>query len=573
MSFTTLTWPWMLAGLGALAALLFLLQRLRIRHREVVVPSTLFWRAAAEEAPARTLVERFRHPWAYALILLICALLWLAFGNPTAEYRADTTLHVAVLDGSATMMAGSRFDDAVSALRAHVRTLPPAQRQVLWSAGELRTLLNPGEHELLLARRLARLRPQAAPGGLDNVLRSLSYVARPERPVSVTIFGDSPLRISSNVESESLRVTRVASSSEEQQANHGIVALGMAETASGTWSQVDVYFEIAGNAAAGPVPEFQVALDGTRLPPDRILPFARGEAAGYLVAGLPAAGGLLEIRLLHADTIAVDDSAQLRLPDRPRVRVQLAPSLEVLRAALTSDPVVELVGEGGQVAIRRRGEDFGAGLPALEFVDRSAPAAFSFVHPPRFDAGTVLHDAVEATGLREVDATALAASARQAIEVAVTPGPRWEIRVWADLLTPDFNFLDSRAFPLFLSNSIRWLAQVPGIAPYAAAGRPLVRETPDSAPRPLGPEGRALDVLGDVFIPTQACTLEIEGQAEPLVVSLLDATTTTASGLSADADVPAASFRIPHHPATWLLLLALVLLLAEWRLFHLGRVP
>jgi hypothetical protein len=82
MNFTQLPLPGVLAGIAVLAGVLYALQRLRVRHRAVTVVTTLFWRVAAEEAPARTLRERFRHPWAYLLILVILCLLWLAWAGP-----------------------------------------------------------------------------------------------------------------------------------------------------------------------------------------------------------------------------------------------------------------------------------------------------------------------------------------------------------------------------------------------------------------------------------------------------------------------------------------------------------
>ena len=70
------------AGLIGLALLLFGLQWLRVRHRRVEVVTTLFWREAIEETRACVLWQRFRHPWAYLLSLLIVGLLWLAWAGP-----------------------------------------------------------------------------------------------------------------------------------------------------------------------------------------------------------------------------------------------------------------------------------------------------------------------------------------------------------------------------------------------------------------------------------------------------------------------------------------------------------
>src|SRR5205814_6815643 len=76
MTFANLPAAWVLGGLAGLAALLFVLQQLRTRYRDVTVVTTMFWKQVVDEAPVRKLRERFRHPWAYALILLIAGLVW-----------------------------------------------------------------------------------------------------------------------------------------------------------------------------------------------------------------------------------------------------------------------------------------------------------------------------------------------------------------------------------------------------------------------------------------------------------------------------------------------------------------
>ena len=60
MSFANLAPLWVALDLGALVAGLYLLQRLRVQHRDLQVPTTLFWREAVEEARARVLVRRFQ---------------------------------------------------------------------------------------------------------------------------------------------------------------------------------------------------------------------------------------------------------------------------------------------------------------------------------------------------------------------------------------------------------------------------------------------------------------------------------------------------------------------------------
>ena len=109
-----------LAGLAAIAGVLFLLQRLRVRHRPVLVISTLFWRAAVEEARARVLVERFRHPLVYLFLLAICAFLWLAAAGLDGEDR-DGRRHLVLVEGSAAAgVTEARLAETLRSVATHV---------------------------------------------------------------------------------------------------------------------------------------------------------------------------------------------------------------------------------------------------------------------------------------------------------------------------------------------------------------------------------------------------------------------------------------------------------------------
>jgi hypothetical protein len=576
MSFTLLPLAAVLAGLAGLAALLYALQRLRIRHRPVTVVTTLFWRVAAEEAPARTFTERFRHPWAYALILLIAALLWLAFAGPEPARSPGGAFHVLVLDGSAGMAAGARFDAAVAALQRTVSGLPVDQRQVIWSGAGERTLLNPGEHALLMEKRLAGLRPEPAPAGVEGLLRQLAAAGRPGRATNVVIFGDAPVRAETLALLPGVNVSRAGLGARPAARNAGITALGVTEAASGAWDRVDVFVRVESDQKpAGPPPALQLDLDGREVPAAQLRP-VRGDAAqGYLLADLPAAGGLLSVRLAAADALALDDVARVRLPDKPRLKVQLAPSLaRSLRPVLEADPAVQLVERDAQVVIRRAGEAFGAGLPALEFVPAGAQQpAFRIVHPAKLDSAAVFEHAVQAIGLKEIDAMALAQAARRPVEATVATGPQWRFEVWQELLSEEFNFTQARAFPLFIAQALRWLAGARTGHPVVAAGRPLTNEALEPADRILGAQDRVIDPLGVPYVPAQAGELRRENEARPLAVSLLDPATTLGAAGGASALAVSGTRGLGLNPATWLLLAALVLLGVEWYLYQTGRVP
>ena len=178
MGFANLS-TWAVAGgLAALAAVLYALQRLRIRLRERQVATLLFWKAALDESPARTLVQRFRHVWAYLLILSICSLIWLAIAEPEWRDRRGDDFYVLLLDGSAGMAREGRFEQALEELERDLASLPPDRRQVLWSGARAETLLRPGEHALLLRQRLAGRTPEAVPSLLESQLAQLASIRR-----------------------------------------------------------------------------------------------------------------------------------------------------------------------------------------------------------------------------------------------------------------------------------------------------------------------------------------------------------------------------------------------------------
>ncbi len=588
MNFANLSAPWVVAGLAGLAALLFVLQQLRTRYRDVTVVTTLFWKQVVHDAPVRKLRDRFRHPLAYALVLAICSLLWLAVAEPQLGRRTDETFHILVLDGSAGMAAGDRFADAVDALERQVARLPSDRRQVIWSGADIRPLLNPGEHALLLRARLERLSPQAAPASLERLLRQLSATSADGGSTSLTsilMFGDAPVRKQVlDLVPASMTVKR-ATATAPLVGNSGITALGVSDAASGAWDKVDVFVQVQGTgdrraapvvtaaAAAG----VQIEVNGQAVLGNAIARVGQG----YVVADVPAAGGLLTARVVEdrsgTDSLPLDNVASLRLPTRPILNVQLSSSLQsVLGPLLEADAGVTLVSEQADVVIRRKGESVGGNAPALEFVPAASQSqAFLLTHPDSLNSSAAFTNAVADIGLQQIDAMSLARSSGRPIEVSIASGSQWRFSVWEELLADEFDFTRSRAFPLFVANAVRWLADTEEWHPYVAAGRPLITSSTGRATEILNTGGRVLDPIGASIVPVAAGDLRVSGRAAPLSVSLLDADVTT--GARDESLALATLAPVDLSPATGLvtvlLILALLLLAAEWYFFQMGRMP
>lgn len=551
-------------GLGVIAFTLYRLQRLRVRHREVAVVTTLFWKQAVEETRARELVRRFRHLPAYLLFCAIGALLWLGYAQPRSSGGGEDR-YVLLLDGSAGMAWQDRFEEAKAELLADIGSFPADRTQVLFCGGTVRTLLAPGENPLVLAKRLEGVTPEAAPASLERTLMSLSRTTGREfdedgDPLSVAIqavvYGDAPVGeglflLKTDVERRAMAPAR--------DGNRGIAALGISEAASGRWDAVDIYVEVRGaeNVRAA------LAIDGFDLPEP-----AEGEGARLVWRDIPARGGLLVARIA-GDGLALDDSATVRMPMRAPIRVSVSERLPSLRPLLAADSGIELSEADPRVEVTSSLSVPPPGstpVLAIGSVDPSEAAIRVYVPTP--DAGATLVDVQRQLGLAEIDGAALAealgASVRVVVEDSGTSGVR-AILVSDALLHPDAGFVTSRAFPLFVAGAIRLLAGVEPLRAFVAAGEPVAR-----TPMPFVHAERTLDPLGTDFVPPVAGSYGSELSA-PLQASLL-AGTLVGGGAASDLS-EAAGTSSGFDAALLIMLLAFALLLVEWTLFRTGRVP
>jgi len=567
LNFTLLSPLGFAAGLFALAGGLYLLQRLRVRHREVDVVTTLFWHEAVHETRARMLVQRFRHPWAYALILAISVLLWAALAAPENQTGPEQR-YVFLLERDAAMGHEGRFEEAKAKLLELVDKTPKGAREVIACGATLETLLLPGEESLLLEARLEGLMPEQAASSVGLALETLA--TRVAVPTTVMVLGGTRSESLHNpLTDELMSVMRVFTSPAETRPslNSGITALGVSMPESGAWGVVDLLIEISTNHEAGNVAP-SMTLDGQPLGQALTRLTMEQGVTQFLVRDVPARGGRIEARLANGDSLAFDDSAALQLPNRPFLRVALSPTLDgELRVALEADPAVVLVESNADIAVRRAGENVGSGLPALIFTPAAQQQeSFLVQYVAEREAANVLSEVVGELALSEIDATSLAETAGEAISLGAKRGAVREVAVWEELVGEGFNFVDSRAFPLFIGGSLRWLAESEHLQPWVAVGESEIATDElrgvSATFKPLGTKA-VPQLVGDYS--TQA--------GLSVAASLLSPHATFAqfdSGtLSPLEDV--AGGRSDY--VSWLLILAAVLLLVEWRQVRTGRMP
>jgi hypothetical protein len=381
MTFTGIPFWAVAALIGAAAGILALLHLLRVRPRPLRVVTTLFWIQAAEAAKARTLLERFRHPLTYALLLLICSLIALALGRP--ERRADWESRVSkvlVLHAGASMSARdaktgrTRLDAAAEALLAEARDLSPADHLAVLVADPWPRVLQGFEDPRpVLARRLAETKPapQPAAGPASGALARSLLNGHPHP--EIVVFTDR----TSDQTGEQLtsgqpriRVVRVGSPAsnsailsamfepDQQNPLKGVFRLRV-----GHWGSGEMRLRVRVRRTGG-----APLLDTTRS-------VAAGATADFAVDGLQADGDRLEVVLSGDDAVKVDNKAVFRLPLRRPIRVSMDdgvpnPIRVLLRAAPEMDTSPARGNEDVRIAAGVRNET--TAVPEIIVVDEGA---------------------------------------------------------------------------------------------------------------------------------------------------------------------------------------------------------
>jgi hypothetical protein len=132
MSWPTFLNPWAAAAAGAIVIpSLLVLYFLKLRRREMTVPSTLLWKKAVQDLQVNAPFQKLRRNLLLLLQLLLLLLLLLAFSRPVTNYTPGAgTTTVILIDRSASMAAhdpdlkgATRLDEAKRRAKDLVETL------------------------------------------------------------------------------------------------------------------------------------------------------------------------------------------------------------------------------------------------------------------------------------------------------------------------------------------------------------------------------------------------------------------------------------------------------------------
>jgi hypothetical protein len=575
----TLALPAALWGLLLLPAVV-LLRLLARRPREVVVPSLIPWRGAAEVPPAESRRSlRLDLPLALQLAAVACAVL-AAAGPELVRRAAGPRRVVAVLDNSASTAAGGRLADARKKLAGEIASLGDELSGELWvTSPRARRVTgeDAGRSELLAA--VDRVRPTEAGGDLSA---AVAAARRSAGAGAVLLAASDDL---GSLESPGAAETVLIAVGGPVR-NFGIVAAALEDgkVFCAVRSAAPAAAEVTVKMAVGDVEEELKA------------ELAPGARRGFTF-DLPArVDGFVELRLAAADDLAADNVVRLFARPEPRPAAVCAPGTSApstLRAlgALGFPPAREsapgelpadarltvtcglwperLPEQGFALVIDPpAGSIAGTGVEASASAAPARPVLGGEEYFPHAEGFTF--PIGEARGLElSPGATALLSDGDRVL-VALTAGGRACVFGFDPEKT---EWVKDPSFPVFFA---RLAAETPALA----AMRRTFYRTGEKAPAGFGRvsapggagvvPGRALSEVGlyRAALP--------DGRREPVFAANLlneEETACRAAGRSLRRLLPPdekrVEGRVPFRP--WLFAAALLILAVEWRLAWRGR--
>ncbi len=594
-----LAWKTALLLAAVVVPLLLLLYFLKLRRQERRVSSTLLWRRAVHDLQVNAPFQRLRRNLLLLLQLLFLAAVLLALAHPVADFRADPPRNLVLLiDRSASMRTREadgrpRLAHAQDAALERVAGLPRGSRAMVISFAERAAVVCTFTDDRRRLRRLiADLEPTDGPSRLGEALQlALAYAvpavggavpggaggvpsadgaaagggpagsaaAGGKAAAEVEVYSDGRLE---DVPEETavpvvLRYIRVGAAVH----NVGLVGFGLRRDFDRpgvltVLAQVrnfgpeavtaDLSLAIDGSPVSGPGGVREVRL-GPAAADGSPRPAAPGDAAAeqtVLLEVVHEGGGDLELRLHHADALAVDNVVQapldpprearvLVVTDRPGVRALLlrglasvgVPRVEALTAAEYAAAPEDVLARDGRsafdlVMLDRADTDrlppgdyvFFGGLPGVAGVARGEAVEGGPITAWREDHPLVRWVPWDGVQVARWSRLTLPAGALALVEaedsvllaLLADPGHRYLLAAF-DLA--DTDFLSRPAWPIFLQNVV---AAAVGAGGAEAARRVQPGDTVTvpvppgaTAARVYRPDGTAdrLEVAGRAAVP------------------------------------------------------------------------
>src|SRR5256886_3109525 len=490
-------------SLFALSVPLVLLYFLKVRRRERTVSSLLLWSTALPDREASTFFQRLHRDPLLLLQLLALLALALALARPVATVMGQGARKVVVvLDTSASMKAQdvspSRFEVARAGALSLVRGLGEGAEVMVIEAGvqpKVTAAMARDRERALGAIRSAQARD--LPPRLVEAVRTARALVAADPRAEIHVFTDGAFALPQSEDTTDPRVRWIGVG--EQGKNVAITSLSIRKNYYGAFDY-QAFVSLVNYSVEPQTFSFRLELDGKSIAEKEVMlePSVRRSVV------LPFShngGGTVTARLRIDDDLAVDNIAYAVLPPPRKIAVLLVSAGNLfLEKVLRTDPQVSLE---VRTPDQYQGGMGDADVVVLDSVSppRVGSGRFVFVNvvPPdvplevlgRIERPTIMDWDRGHPIMRHVEFAKVAiedslrirplAAGRPLVEAvggpliyALEEPERKAVFIGFDLFKTDFPL--RVAFPLILSNSLRWLhpAGLDQSSLQLAAGQPLL---------------------------------------------------------------------------------------------------
>jgi Ca-activated chloride channel family protein len=507
----------------ALSLPLVLLYFLKVQRRERRVPSLMLWQAVLRDREASTFFQRLQRDPLLILQILALLALTLALARPVVTVMGEGARKVVVvLDTSASMKARdvspSRFDVARSEAAALVRRLGEGAEVMVIEAGTQPTVtaaLSRDRDRALAAIRAAHARD--LPTRLTEGVRTARALVGTDPRAEIYVFTDGAFTLSQAPETTDPRVRWMGIGRRSH--NVGITNLSVRRSYAGSFDY-QAFVSLVNYTPESQAFKFSLEIDGKTLA-DRSITLEPSVRRSVVVPFSHGGGGAVTARLHINDDLSADNVAWAVLPPPRKIAVTMvSPGNLFLEKVLRTDP---------QVALEvKTPEQYEGGMGDADVVvldsltaPRVGAGRFVFVNtvPPdvpmeilgRLEQPQIIDWDRAHPVMRHVEFAKVAiedamrmrplSAGRPLVEAvggpliyALEEQDRKAILVGFDLFKTDFPL--RVAFPLILSNTLRWLhpAALDQSSLALAAGQPILLPVPHgiTSATVTTPSGRAV---------------------------------------------------------------------------------
>ena len=498
--------PFALA-LFALSVPLVLLYFLKVRRRERTVSSLLLWHTSLRDREASTFFQRLHRDPLLLLQLLALLALALALARPVATVMGQGARKVVVvLDTSASMKARdvspSRFEAARAGAAALVRGLGEGAEVMVIEAGvqpKVTAALARDRERALAAIRAAQARD--LPTRIPEAVRTARALVAAEPRAEIHVFTDGAFTLPQSQDVADPRVRWVGVGGHGQ--NVAITSLSIRKNYYGAFDH-QAFVSLVNYSVEPQTFSFRLELEGKSIA-EKEVTLEPSVRRSVVLPFSHSGGGTVTARLRIDDDLAVDNTAYAVLPPPRKIAVLLVSAGNLfLEKVLRTDPQVSLE---VRTPDQYQGGMGDADVVVLDSVTppRAGPGRFVFVNavPPdvplevlgRLERPTIMdwdraHPVMRHVEFAKVtieDAMRIRPLAAGRPVVEAVGGPliyaleepdRKALFVGFDLFKTDFPL--RIAFPLVLSNTLRWLhpAGLDQSSFQFAAGQPILLPAP-----------------------------------------------------------------------------------------------